>query len=433
MTTKQPAIANKGRLNLAVVGAGVAGMVSARLLARRHSVTLFEAESRLGGHTNTVVLDSGPDAGVAVDTGFIVCNDRTYPLFHRFLAGLGVPLRSTDMSFGYRDERSGFCWAGTDLNGLFAQRRNLISPSFWGLLRDARRFHRAGKWTVEHGGAQDLSLGQWLEREGLRGAVVEHYIVPMGAAIWSAPYAQILAFPAGSYLRFFSNHGLLGITQRPQWQTVVGGSHSYVKAFQAAFAAAGGGVLSGVPVSGVTRSEDGVSVALAGGSEARFDGVVLAGHADQSLRLLADPDEDELSLLGAWRYQSNDTVLHTDASLLPPMKRGWASWNYLRPAGGEGPDVAVTYHMNRLQGLSASREYCVTLNLTQRIDPEKILRRFHYEHPVYTAEAVASQAGLPALNGRRRTWFAGSYFRHGFHEDAVHSANEVGKAFGETL
>jgi len=419
-------------LNLAVVGAGVAGMVSAHLLSRRHHVTLFEQDGRLGGHTNTVVLDKGPDAGLAVDTGFIVCNDRTYPLFHRFLDALKVPVRSADMSFGYRDEASGFCWAGTDLNGLFAQRSNLLSPAFWSLLRQARRFHRAGNRSVEEGDAKGLALGQWLEREGLRGAVVEHYIVPMGAAIWSAPFEQILAFPAASYLDFFRNHGLLGIADRPQWQTVVGGSHSYVKAFRLAFAEAGGVVRTGLRVRSVGR-DHGAALALDDGTLERFDGVVLAGHADQSLGLLSDPDADERRLLGPWRYQANDTVLHTDTSLLPPLKRAWASWNYLRPAKGEGPDVAVSYHMNRLQGLSASRDYCVTLNLSGRIAPDTVIKRFRYEHPVYTAEAVASQAELGGLNGKRDTWFAGSYFRYGFHEDAVHSANEVGKAFGETL
>lgn len=424
-----------GRLNLAVVGAGVSGMVSAHLLSRRHSVTLFEQEPRLGGHTNTVVLDRdrGADSGLAVDTGFIVCNDRTYPLFHRFLEGLKVPVRPADMSFGYWDEASGFCWAGTGLNGLFAQRRHLCSPAFWKLLGEARRFHRAGAWCVETGGAGNLSLSQWLEQEGLRGPVVEHYIVPMGAAIWSAPYARILDFPAAAYLRFFKNHGLLGLSDRPQWQTVVGGSHSYVKAFKQAFTESGGRVLAGVAVRTLSRDAEGADLELSDGTKERFDGVVLAGHADQSLGVLADADDDERRLLGAWRYQANDTVLHTDTSLLPPKKRAWASWNYLRPAGGESDTVAVTYHMNRLQGLSSYTDYCVTLNLSARIAPDKVLRRFKYEHPVYTAGAVASQAELPGLNGRRNTWFAGSYFRHGFHEDAVHSANEVGKAFGETL
>ncbi len=416
---------------IAVLGGGVAGVVSAWLLSRRHQVTLFEKDARLGGHTSTVVLDAGPDAGLAVDTGFIVCNDRTYPLFHRFLAELGVPVRSADMSFGFYDTLSGLQYAGTDLNGLFAQRRNLLSPAFWGLVKEVGRFHKAGARALEQGTAAGLSFGAWLEREGFRGAAVEQYIVPMGAAIWSAPFSGILSFPAETYLRFFRNHGLLSVTDMPQWQTVVGGSHSYLKAFRAAFK---GSLHLGAPARRVRRGEGRVTVTLADGGEQGFDHVVLAAHADESLALLADPSDDEQALLGAWRYQSNETLLHTDRSVLPPLERAWASWNYLRlPDEQQRPTVAVSYHMNRLQGLRASQDYIVSLNLGSRIAPAKVLRRFDYTHPVYSAEAVASQARLPELNGQLNTWFAGSYFRYGFHEDAVMSADAVGRAFGEGL
>ncbi len=392
-------------------------------------MTLFEQDGRLGGHTHTVVLDQGPDRGLGVDTGFIVLNDRNYPLLHRFLDELGVSTRDTDMSFGYLDEASGFCWAGTGLNGLFAQRKNLLSPGFWNLLGRARRFHKAGNEALDSGTARGLSLGAWLKREGLEGPVAEHYIVPMGAAIWSAPHAGILDFPAESYLGFFRNHGLLGVTDRPQWQTVVGGSHSYLKAFAARFP---GTLRLDSPVTSVRRTAKGVDLEGPGWAGS-FDAVVLAAHADESLAMLKDADSEERRLLGAWRTQANETVLHTDAGVLPPLRRAWASWNYLRPSQGPSDAVGVTYHMNRLQGLPEGRPYFVSLNLTARIAPEKILRRMVYRHPIYDAGAVATQTELPGLNGRRNTWFAGSYFGHGFHEDAVRSANEVGRAFGEVL
>jgi uncharacterized protein len=416
---------------IAVIGGGVAGVVSAWLLSRRHRVTLFEKEPRLGGHTSTVVLEQGADQGLPVDTGFIVCNDRSYPLFHRFLSQLGVAVRKADMSFGFHDTLSGLQYAGTDLGGLFAQRRNLLRPAFWRLIKDVRRFHQAGARSLAAGDAQGLSFGDWLSREGFRGPAMEQYIVPMGAAIWSAPFQGILSFPAEAYLRFFSNHGLLSVTDMPQWQTVVGGSHSYLKAFRAAFK---GELHLGAPVQRVTRHEGRVDLLLSDGSQRAYDQVVLAAHADESLALLGDPDGDEKGLLGAWRYQPNETLLHTDRSVLPPLKAAWASWNYLRlPDEASRPTVAVSYHMNRLQGLTASQDYIVSLNLGQRIDPAKVLRRFDYTHPIYSAEAVATQPRLPGLNGRCRTWFAGSYFRYGFHEDAVMSANAVGQAFGEAL
>ena len=416
---------------IAVVGGGVAGLVSAWLLSRQHAVTLFEKNAHVGGHTNTIVVPEGPDAGLAVDTGFIVCNDRTYPNFHRFLDQLGVGVRRADMSFGYHDEGSGLQYAGTDFNGLFAQRANLLRPSYWKLLAEILRFNREGARALEDGSAEGHSLGQWLEALGFMGLALQHYIVPMGAAIWSAPHDKILQFPAETYLRFFSNHGLLTVTDMPQWQTVQGGSFSYVKAFLQRFK---GELRQASPVKQVSRHDNGVALTLEDGRREDFDAVVLAGHADETLRLLADPSGDEQRLLGPWRYQANRTVLHTDTALLPPNMRAWASWNYLRKQGASGTeDVTVTYHMNRLMGLKASQDYCVTLNLDERIDPKKVIKVIDYAHPEFSAAAVATQAELPTLNGQRHTYFAGSYFRYGFHEDAVYSATLVGQAFGETL
>lgn len=421
---------------IAVVGGGVAGLVSAWLLSRKHTVTLFEKNAYVGGHTNTITVEDGPDAGLGVDTGFIVCNDRTYPNFHRFLGELGVGVRSADMSFGYQDENSGLQYAGTDLNGLFAQRHNLLSPRYLHMLKELLRFNRVGTQSLEDRSAEGLTLGEWLSKNRFKGWVLNHYIIPMGAAIWSAPFDKMMAFPAQTYLRFFSNHGLLTVTDMPRWQTVTGGSRSYVTAFLERF---NGTVHKGLPVSWVSRSQEGVTLGFEGGREENFDTVVLAGHADESLKLLRDPSHDERRLLGPWRYQPNRTVLHWDTRLLPPNRRAWASWNYLKKnsaspsaTSGQAP-VSVTYHMNRLMGLKAERDYCVTLNLDERIDPKKIIKVIDYTHPEFSAAAVATQAELPRLNGQRHTYFAGSYFRYGFHEDAVMSATLVGQAFGELL
>jgi predicted NAD/FAD-binding protein len=420
-----------GRRKIAVVGAGVAGLTSAWLLARKQEVTLFEKNAYVGGHTNTVVIPHGPDQGLPVDTGFIVCNNRTYPNFHRFLQQLGVSVRSADMSFGYHDEDGGLQYAGTDLGGLFAQRKNILDPRYLNMLIEVLRFNRAGAEALQDGSAQGLSLGEWLKVRSFDGWVLRHYIVPMGAAIWSAPFDKMLRFPAQTYLRFFSNHGLLSVRDLPQWQTVQGGSFSYVKAFSERFQ---GQVRKESPVRSVSRDGQGVTLTLEGGRQEHFDAVVMAGHADESLLLLEDPSEDERKLLGPWRYRANRTVLHTDARLMPPNRRAWASWNYLRKQGAQGSeDVSVTYHMNRLMGLEASRDYFVTLNLDERIDPKEVIKTIEYHHPEYSAEAVATQAALPSLNGKRHSYFAGSYFRYGFHEDAVFSATLVGQAFGELL
>ncbi len=414
-------------LEIAVVGGGAAGVAAAHVLQRRHRVTLFERETYVGGHVNTVVLQDGPDAGLPVDTGFIVLNDRTYPVLHRLLAQLGVKVRDADMSFGFHCRKSGLQYAGTDFNGIFAQRGNLMRPSFLRMLADIARFGLRGREDLASGGASGRTLGEYLRRGGYSEACVRDYVVPMGAAIWSATAGDVMDFPAETFLRFFDNHGLLDLTDRPQWQTVAGGSHAYVKAFLKGFT---GTVRAGEPVRAVRRLPDGVEVRLDSGA-LRFDRVVIAAHADQALALLADPSDEEKRLLGAWAYRNNRTVLHTDASALPPNRRAWASWNYARELS-EGL-VSATYHMNRLQGLTASREYCVTLNRREEPPEAHVVRAFDYEHPMYTTASVASQKELPGLNGKRFTYYCGSYFGFGFHEDAVRSGVAVANAFGLDL
>ena len=415
---------------VAVIGGGVAGIVTAYLLQKKHQVTLFEKNRYLGGHTNTIEIEDGPDAGLAVDTGFIVLNDKTYPLFHRFLERLGIATRKTEMSFGFQCLQSGLVYAGTNLNGLFALRRNLVSLAFFRFLMEIGRFSSQARADLSQGRIPPVTLGEYLHQGRYSRAMIENYLLPMAAAIWSTPALQVTDFPAHAFLNFFSNHGLLSLQDRPEWQTVVGGSHAYVKAFQRDFT---GEIRLSAGVRQVVRNQDGVQVQLADGENHRFDQVVIAGHADQALALLGDPSTEEQRLLGAWTYQSNRTVLHTDASLLPERKAAWAAWNFTRESTGEARPVFVTYYMNRLQGLQAEQDYCVTLNRHEAFRPETVIAEFDYHHPQYDFAALASQARLPELNGRRRTWFCGSYFGYGFHEDAVRSAVVVGADFGASL
>ncbi|MBP7516221.1 MAG: FAD-dependent oxidoreductase [Desulfobulbus sp.] len=407
---------------IAVIGGGVAGIVAAHLLQNDHQVTLFEQHDYLGGHTHTVTIEEGPDAGTGVDTGFIVFNEATYPLFIAFLDQLGVASRATEMSFGFHCRETGFTYAGNNLNGVFSQRANLVSPRFWRFLLEIGRFCRQAE--ADLAGDADLgTLADYLARHRFQPFMADHYLAPMAAAIWSTPAGRVTAFPARSFLRFFKNHGLLDLRHRPRWRTVSGGSHSYVRAFCDRFR---GAIRLDSPVQQVRRADDGVELAFADRSAERFDAVVVAAHADQALRLLADPSADESRLLGAWRYELNTTVLHTDTSVLPPVERAWACWNFRRERGDQGErPVYVTYSMNLLQGLATRRHYLVTLNRPGGYDEGQVLARMDYHHPLYTDASMATQAALPSLNGVRRTWFCGSYFGYGFHEDAVRSAHQA--------
>jgi predicted NAD/FAD-binding protein len=416
---------------VAVIGGGAAGLTAAWLLQRRHDVTLFERSARPGGHVHTVLVPDGPDAGTAVDAGFIVFNDRNYPLFSRLLEQLEVQWRWSDMSFGYTCDESGLEYAGTGFQGLFAQRRNLLRPSYWALLRGIVRFCRLGR---EHMGAQELgslTLGEFLDRIDCPGPVARDYVIPMGAAIWSGTREDIRQFPAEMFLRFFDNHGLLGLDDRPRWKTVVGGSHTYVDRLLERFR---GQVVTSAAVKAVTRGPDGVGLRLEDGDVADFDQVVIAAHADQALAMLTDPSARERELLGAWRYSDNRTLVHTDAAVMPRSRRAWASWNYRRwPGTGDDSPVVVTYHLNRLQGLKTGRQYFVTLNPLAAVAEAEVVAEIDFTHPVYDLLAVRSQAGLAELNGVHRTWFCGAYFGNGFHEDAVRSGAAVGAGFGESL
>lgn len=413
---------------LAVIGSGAAGITAAHYLQARYRIVLIERDTRLGGHTHTVEIPDGPDAGTPVDTGFIVLNDKNYPLLHRLLDDLGCSWRWSDMSFSYESASGDLAYAGTGFNGLFAQRRNLFRPSYYAFLREIVRFCRAAMHDLEQDAVGARTLGQYLADLGCTETAIRRYIYPMAAAIWSAPQDDIAGFPARTLLQFWRNHGLLSTHDRPRWQTVVGGSSAYVKAFRKTFT---GDIRTGASLRAIRRGADGVILVHADGAEESVAGAVFATHADQALALLADPTPDEQRLLGPWRYQDNTTVLHTDIRTLPRNRRAWASWNYVEPPGLR-PDqpVPVTYNMNRLQGLATRETYCVTLNPVTDIPPERVVRTLHYTHPVYRAEAVATQASLPDLNGLNRTWYCGSYFGYGFHEDAVRSGVRVAESLG---
>jgi predicted NAD/FAD-binding protein len=419
------------RKNIAVIGSGVAGLTTAYLLDKHYDVTLFERNDYAGGHTNTVELTDGPDRGLAIDTGFIVLNDQTYPLFRRLLARLGVPTQDSDMSFAFASEVTGLQYAGTDLGGLFAQRRNLINPRFYHLLHHITRFCKMARADLYSGRLTGRTMGDYLDFRNVSAAAVHNYIVPMAGAIWSASAREIRAFPAETLIRFWANHGLLSLKNRPQWMTVQGGSQAYVKQMRSTWNVR---LHLNTNLEHVRRQASGVILRHRDGREQSFDAVVLAAHADESLRLLADPSADEQRLLGPWRYQPNHTVLHTDRRVMPSNRRAWASWNYVeRPQTEHTTPVAVTYHMNRLQNLATSTDYFVTLNDTSVIARDKILREFIYHHPTFTFDSLATQSALPTLNGVRNTYFCGSYFGYGFHEDAVRSAVAVAENLGAPL
>jgi len=409
-------------MKIAVIGTGIAGNVAAYRLHREHELSVFEAAGHAGGHSHTHDIALG-GRDYAVDTGFIVFNDRTYPNFVALLAELGVASQPSSMSFSVRSDASDLEYKGTTLNTLFAQRRNLLRPSFLGMVRDILRFNREAPALLER---QDdgLTLGALLQAGGYGRAFIEHYLVPMGAAIWSTEPRLMLGFPARFFVRFFHNHGMLSVNDRPLWRTVRGGSREYVRRLTAPFAHR---IRLGTPVRGLRRFPGHVEVELAGGARERFHAAVVACHSDEALALLRDPSREEREVLGAIHYQTNEAVLHTDTRLLPRRRLAWAAWNYHVPDGPapQAPSrVALTYNMNILQDLDAPETFCVTLNRSDAIDPARVLRRITYHHPFYTPAAVAAQARQREINGNR-TYYCGAYWRFGFHEDGVASALEA--------
>ncbi|MDE2449854.1 MAG: FAD-dependent oxidoreductase [Gammaproteobacteria bacterium] len=410
-------------MRIAVIGSGIAGLASAWLLSREHAVTLFDANDYLGGHTHTHAIEIDARQ-YAVDSGFIVHNPRHYPLLTRLFAQLGVHCQPTTMSFSVRNEASGLEYNTTSLDALFCQRRNLLSPRFLGMLRDLVRFYRSAAALLEHPGPGP-TLGDYLTEQGYGEAFRDEHLVPMAAALWSAPAGKIPSFPARYLVEFMANHQMLQLIGRPAWRVVRGGSSSYVKALRIRWRVR---ERLRCPVRAVRRGAGHVEVACDHGTE-RFDHVVLACHSDQALALLADAGERERDILGAIPYQTNDAVLHTDATLLPRHRKAWASWNALIPRT-PGSACTVSYWMNLLQSLDTPVPLIVTLNGMRAIEPSKVLRRMQYHHPLYTQASVAARARRAEIQGQRRTWFAGAYWGWGFHEDGMGSAVEVAAALG---
>ncbi|MGE3314314.1 MAG: NAD(P)/FAD-dependent oxidoreductase [Planctomycetaceae bacterium] len=416
-------------MRIAVVGSGISGLAAAYRLRERHDVTIFEANGYLGGHTNTVDVAIAGEQH-AVDTGFIVFNDRTYPHFCALLSELGVESRQTSMSFSVRCDRTGLEYNGTSLNGLFAQRRNLIRPRFYQMLRDILRFNReAAQLAVGGDDAESnrrMTVREYLDLQRYSREFIDHYLVPMGSAIWSSPSGRFGGFPIRFVAEFFHNHGLLSLRDRPTWRVVEGGSRSYVTAMRARF---GRRVVVRLnsPVQSVRRSQEDVAIQLRAGGVERFDHILFACHADQALRMLADPSQAEREILSAFPYERNVALLHTDASMLPRNRRAWASWN-ARVSERDESHATVTYCMNILQQIRSRHVFCVSLNSEEFVDRSRVIGRFVYEHPVFNSRRDAAQARQQELLSVNRSSYCGAYWRNGFHEDGVMSALAVCRA-----
>lgn len=408
-------------MRIAIIGSGIAGNTLAHHLYQQHDITVYEANSHIGGHTHTHDIEIDQKK-YTVDTGFIVFNDRTYPEFIQLLDKHKVAWQNSNMSFSVHCEATGLEYNGTTLNSLFAQRSNLFKPSFYKMIRDILRFNKTSlellDLTIKNYG-DEISMGDYLAKNNYGQRFINQYIIPMGAAIWSTDAAQMLQFPARFFVRFFHHHGMLSVNNRPQWRTITGGSAKYVEAMTAPFKDK---IKLNAPVKSVNRSQDHVEISVKNGEIAMFDYVFFACHSDEALAMLGkDATSVETNILGAIPYQQNTVYLHTDASLMPKRKLAWAAWNY-HLSETPSSKVAVTYNMNILQNIDCPQPILVTLNHTENIDPAKVIKRLQYTHPVYTLAGAAAQAQHAEISGHNRTGFAGAYWLNGFHEDGVKSA-----------
>jgi predicted NAD/FAD-binding protein len=415
--------------HIAVIGSGIAGLATAYYLSRKHQVFLFEKETRLGGHTHTVTVESsaGP---LPVDTGFIVHNDLTYPNLIRLLRELHVPRMDSDMSFAVSCRNTGYEYSSRGVNGFFAQRQNILKARQWRLFGEIRRFNREAAGLLDRPDAEKLRMGEFLAEKNFTNEFCELYLLPMASAVWSCAHNSVREFPAATLIRFFDNHRFLSVNNHPTWKTIVGGCSRYIQPLTKPFEDR---VFTGVSIRGVSRDESGVTLQFSDGRpEMRFAHVVFATHGDQVLPLLSDASAKEREVLGAFQTSRNEVVLHTDENLLPCTPAARASWNYLLhldPRNGHGP-VTMTYHINRLQNLPVPENYCVTLNANGQIRPEKILRKFIYNHPLCTLDSIRSQKRWQEISGPHRTHYCGAYWSYGFHEDGVNSALRVAQTLG---
>ena len=414
--------------NIAIVGTGIAGLTSAYLLHRNNQVTVFEANDYIGGHTHTVSVPT-PGGDIGVDTGFIVCNDRNYPNFLKFMQQLGVNLRASEMSFSVKNDAIDLEYNGHNLNTLFCQRSNLASPRFLHFVKSILAFNKLAKGVIASNSIGNITLGDFLNRHGFSQFFRDNYLLPMVAAIWSCSVQQAADFPLQFFLQFFLNHGLLDIRNRPQWYVLEGGSKSYIEPMTAGFRDR---IHLSTPVMRIERRDSEILLQT-GQGEQSFDQVVLACHSDQALKLLANPTSQERQILADLEYQDNDVILHQDDSIMPRRKLAWASWNFLAGDYDSDSPPVVTYCMNILQGIPGNEPYLVTLNASERIADDKILGRYRYAHPVYSQASRAAQQRRSEICGTDRIHYCGAYWYNGFHEDGVRSALDVGQRFGETL
>lgn len=415
----------EGTQKIAVVGSGISGLSAAWLLSERHEVSLFESAGRIGGHSNTVVVDC-PDGRVAVDTGFIVYNEATYPNLTALFALLGVPTHPSEMSFAVSMDGGHLEYSGGTLSGLFAQKRNLLRPRFWSMLRDLLRFYRSAPASLTLLDHPDLTLGEYLDANGYGEPFRDDHLLPMAAAIWSAPPGKLRDYPAAAFTRFNENHGLLRLRNRPIWRSVVGGSRVYVDRLAGRLSER---MRLSTAVTRVRRDGRGVTLDCADGTSARFDHVVIAVHPDQALAMLDKPTSAERTLLGAIRYNRSTAVLHTDQAFMPRRRAAWSSWNYIGQSGcGGQSEISVTYWMNRLQQLPTTTQIFVTLNPDRDIGAGMQLHREIYEHPLFDPAAMSAQRQLWSLQGKLRTWYCGAWFGAGFHEDGLQSGLAVAEA-----
>ena len=414
-------------MKIGIIGAGVAGLTAAYLLSEKYNITLIERNKRLGGHTNTIsVKENGKEIGV--DTGFIVLNDRNYTNFKKLLSKLKVKIRNTDMSFSYYDESDGFNYAGTGISGYFAQKKNLFSPKHYRFLLNVKKYSKKAANDVSNNVLIDETLGEYLIRNNFHKDIIDKFIIPMGAAVWSGSRNEISNFPVKMFLKFFDNHGILDLNNAPQWHTVDGGSYTYVRRILDQFK---GEIIEGNGAKSIQRTEDKVEVTLENNEKLLFDKVVCATHANQTYHMIKDISVEEKRILEPWEYSKNKTILHTDISLMPPTKSAWACWNYVKNKDSkDGDEVSVTYYMNRLQGLKTEKDYLVTLNPTKIIPKNKMIYETEYTHPKYTHSSLSTQKNIEKVNGLNQLYFCGSYCRYGFHEDAVISAVNVAKKLG---
>ncbi len=415
-------------MKIAVIGAGISGMASAYYLSKKHEVHLFEASERLGGHTNTIDVTLG-SKNYAVDTGFIVFNSKNYPLFSALMNEIGVEYQNSHMSFSVKSQKDGLEYNGTSINSLFCQRKNLLSPKFYRMIRDIMRFNKeATEYFIKQKSTNDLepmSIEEFANRNNYSKEFIECYLIPMGAALWSASRVEMRKFPLNFFVRFFYHHGMLTVDARPQWYVIKGGSKSYIPKLTARYSE---NIHLESKVSKVRRTPSGVEVTV-NGEALMFDEVVFSSHADQTLSILENPTSKENEILSAFKYRPNDVLLHTDTSILPKSKLGHASWNYFIPAV-ERERVAVTYHMNILQSINAPETFLVSLNMDDLIDPAKVLKKISYSHPIFDLEASNAQQRWGEISGRDRIHYTGAYWGNGFHEDGTRSAFQVAQSFG---